>query len=325
MRLSVETMTPAMAEEILVRSVKQRQRPLTQSRVRMLARAIQDDQFRVTHQPIAIDPDGILIDGQHRLAAISLAGLNVELLIAYDADPSTFDLIDTGRSRTPAATLAIAGYPNTNVLAAAARYYLVYKDLLGTTKAPSGEPRNKYTAHDILRLMETTTGELLQAALTAAHRTAGHLGRPGVITWLAASITLLDETKPDVGLRTEFLERLENGTMLEPGSSILALRRWITSDTGYARLARGYAGYSGMALFVKAWNYWLQGEQMQVAAFRVGVESTPRLLSNYERGVDGKIIDGNQLLGLDEPTAEAAEPDSEPAPKSKREKASTAA
>jgi hypothetical protein len=259
--------------------------------VRLLVRAIQDDQWKITHQPIALDVHGILIDGQHRVAAVAMAGLNVQMLIAYDADPETFDIIDTGRSRTPGATLAIAGYANTNVLAAASRYYLVYKDLEGTTKAPSGEPKNKFTPHDILRLMESHTGELLRGASSTAQRLSMALGRHGTVTWLAAAITLLDETSPDVQLRTAFLEALESGTMLEPGSAILALRRWIISDTGYMRMQKSYAGFAGMALFIKAWNYWLAGDHMQVASFRVTIEPLPSVHRNYVKGVDGKPAD----------------------------------
>ena len=299
MRLAIEKMTPKLAESILLKSANQRQRPLVATQVRKIARAIQDNQWKTTHQPIAIDPDGILIDGQHRLAAVVMSGLNVEMLVAWDADPDTFDIIDTGRSRTPGATLAIAGYTNTNVLAASSRYFLVYKDLQGTAKAPTGEPRNKYTPHDVLRLQESTAGELIRGAIGPATRISTTLGRHGIVTWLSAVIALLDTTKPDIQLRTSFLEALENGTMLEPGSPVLAFRRWITSETGYTRMAKTYGGFAGMALFVKAWNYWLAGEKMQVASFRVGIEPLPAVHTNYRAGVEGKPVDLEQLELVD--------------------------
>jgi len=295
MHIVIETMTPENAEKILLRSLAQKQRTLVQSRVRRIARAIQDGQWRVTHQPIAITEEGVLIDGQHRLAAVSMAGLNVPMLTAYDADPGTFDVVDTGASRSPGNMLTIAGYANTNVLASAARYYLIYRDLLGTAKVPSGENRNKYTPHDIMRLIESPSGKLLQASHNTASRIAIHLGKHGIVTWLAAAITLLDESGADIQLRTEFLEKLENGTMLEPGAPVLAFRRWLISDTGYSRMQKHHAGYAGMAIFTKAWNAWLAGDMMQVAAFRVGTESTPKFARNYTKGVDGKPVDLEQL------------------------------
>lgn len=272
MRLSVETLTPSDAEKLLLNSTGQRQRAMNARRVSSLARAIRDGQWKITHQPIAIDPGGVLVDGQHRVAAIAQAGLNVEVLVARDVDPGTFDVIDTGSSRTPAATLQIAGYANTTVLAAAARYAMTYQIIEGTTQLPSSGIRQTWTPHDIVRYLESVPGERLLAALTPSNRIATALGRYGATTWLGASLSLLDGARPDKEVRSEFLEKLEHGTMLEVGSPILAFRRWVTSEHGYIAQRRGEAGYVGMALFAKSWNAWLDGERLQVAHFKPGRE-----------------------------------------------------
>lgn len=285
MRAQIETITPAQAEAYLLAAAGHRQRPLTQARVRTLARAITDGQWRVTHQAIAFDPDGILIDGQHRIAAIALAGVTVDILVVRDADASTFDLIDTGRSRGPAQTLAIAGHANSVQLAAAGRYYLMYRDLVDDARVPSGELRNKWTAHDVLRLMESPTGLRLTSGLALGHKLGQAIGRPGVITWMSTAITVLDEAAPDAMMRSEYLERLESGAMLEAGSPILAYRRWLINDTGYDRLPKNHAGWAGLNLFIKSWNAWVEQEPVYTASFRVGIEPAPRIVRHQDLAV----------------------------------------
>jgi hypothetical protein len=279
MRLEVQTITPSDAERLLIGAAAQRQRALSNTRVQQLARIMRDGQFKVTHQPIAIDANGVLIDGQHRVAAIAASGVNVEILVAYDADPETFDLIDTGRPRSPSQTLQIAGYANTNVLAAAARYYLVYRFMEGGTRVPGPDVRSRFTSHDVLRFMESPAGERVLTEVHNASRIAKALGRYGIVTWLSASLAILRGTVGESETREEFLEKLETGTMLGTGSPILALRRWISSETGYVRVRRDMSGFSGMANVAKAWNAYITSEPIHLMSFKPGHEPLPTILS----------------------------------------------
>lgn len=278
MRLEVVTLTPNDAEKLLIASSSQRQRPLSQTRVQQYARLMRDGQWRVTHQAIGIDPAGVLIDGQHRVAAIAASGVNVPILIAYDSDPETFDVLDTGRTRTPAATLSIAGFGNANVFSAAARYYLVYSFMEGGTRVPSPDIRSRFTSHDILRLMESVAGERLMSEHRNANRIAVALGRYGIVTWLTAALALHRAVEPESNTREEFMEKLETGTMLDAGSPILSLRRWISSETGYVKTRRDVAGYIGMANVVKAWNAYITREPIHLTSFKMGHEPLPTFL-----------------------------------------------
>jgi hypothetical protein len=277
MKISQVQMSPNEAERILTASQAERQRPLNPARVRNLAGAITSGQWRVTHQGIAFSESGSLIDGQHRLAAIALAGQTVPILVTEGLPDDAFDAIDTGRTRTPATALTIAGYSNTNVLASAARYYLTYQAIAGDIRLPSGELRASFTTHDLLTLLDTATGAAILGALTPAQRMAASLGRPGITTWLATALAVLDDVGPDVQLRSQFVEAVENGTMLDARSPILYLRRWLTSENGYAGLARASRGYIGIALVVKAWNAWLNSEEWTAAnvRFKPGTDPFP--------------------------------------------------
>jgi hypothetical protein len=51
----------------------------------------------------------VLVDGQHRLAAIIEADLPIEVTVFTDVGAGTFDVLDTGKRRNAADVLAIEG------------------------------------------------------------------------------------------------------------------------------------------------------------------------------------------------------------------------
>jgi hypothetical protein len=59
--------------------------------------------WRTTHQGIALDESGNLIDGQHRLWAIILSGLPQVMLVADGVPAATFYLLDQGLARSASA------------------------------------------------------------------------------------------------------------------------------------------------------------------------------------------------------------------------------
>jgi len=93
-------------------------RPVSRSVVRSFAEAMQRGEWIVTHQGIAFDVNGVLIDGQHRLAAIVEADVPVDLTVFTDVDDGTFDVLDTGKRRNAADVLAIEGEKSSTMLAA---------------------------------------------------------------------------------------------------------------------------------------------------------------------------------------------------------------
>jgi hypothetical protein len=60
----VQTITPSRAAELLAANTTNR--PLSRPVVRGFAEAMRRDEWLVTHQGIAFDVNGVLVDGQHR-------------------------------------------------------------------------------------------------------------------------------------------------------------------------------------------------------------------------------------------------------------------
>lgn len=74
-------------------------------RVARYAEDMEEGFWDVTHQGIAIDEFGVLMDGQHRLEAIVESGIPQILLVCVGVPRATFWLIDGGFTRTAASFL----------------------------------------------------------------------------------------------------------------------------------------------------------------------------------------------------------------------------
>lgn len=82
-------------------------RRMSQRAVSGLVSTMLAGDYLLTHQPIAFDSLGRLIDGQHRLAAVVQSGVTVQMWVITGADPETFGVVDTGLARRPTQFLRV--------------------------------------------------------------------------------------------------------------------------------------------------------------------------------------------------------------------------
>ena len=103
----VEDISPELAKKYL--GLSKGNRKERKGRIKIFARLIREGMFFLTHQGIAFDVHGTLIDGHHRLKAIVEANITVQCMVTYnvDPDPKVYSVIDQGVSRTFADSLKI--------------------------------------------------------------------------------------------------------------------------------------------------------------------------------------------------------------------------
>jgi len=278
MRIEEVKISPQQAREWLAIEPERVQRTLRKRNLAKLKHAIDAGEWRLTHQAIAIAPNGFVLDGRHRLTAIGSQRKHVTAMVAFDSDPATFDAIDTGAARSPADTLKVAGYTDVNVLAAAARQVKAYPDIMGTTNTLT-TVTNPMTSTEVLAAVEDPDmGKIVQDAISPGHRIAGGVGRYGYrtsATALVALINLYSQAGEDT--RLEFVVRLADGAHLEPSSPILALRRWIITETGYPRIIGTYRTTAAMVAGIRAWNNYAAGKPRESIRYRPGVDVMPEI------------------------------------------------
>lgn len=106
----LDELTPEFAGELL-QQLHPNQRRLRKGHVAQLARAMKEGRWRWTADPIKLDRNLRIIDGQHRLAAIVLSDVTLkDVLIATIDDPEAFRAIDQGVTRSLGDIMTTAGY-----------------------------------------------------------------------------------------------------------------------------------------------------------------------------------------------------------------------
>src|SRR5262249_7220576 len=79
----------------------------------------------LTGDTIKFGSNGLLRDGQNRLAASVRAGRPIRSHVVFGVDPDLFARMDIGKNRTPADVFAIAGISHATHVAGSVRWLLI--------------------------------------------------------------------------------------------------------------------------------------------------------------------------------------------------------
>ena len=288
MNSKTETITPARARKLLANNANEN-RNVRDSYVIKLARAIERGEWMVTHQGIALDGEGRLLDGQHRLLAIVMAQTSVRMVVTYDLDAQAYAVIDTGRARTAGDLLRGEGYGDPNNTAAAVRCVIAYHEV-----APKQvwNSRNAYGQTTTERVMAwLLENDSVINALPLAARITRELGRHGLRSGLTASLAIIEMHAPSTWdkLGRDFVEAMATGANLGAHSPILAWRRAMINYAGTTTMkSRRVPPQVNIAMTLNAWSGWITGTERRVMSFRLGSQPMPRVaaLADLDPGED---------------------------------------
>lgn len=119
---SLVDVTPSMASKWLAEN-NTNNRNLRQGHVIRLASDMAEGRWYQTHQGIAFNGNGTLLDGQHRLEAIVLADITVPLLVTTGLAAEAMSAVDDHQRRTVGDALTIGhGMPTSARLTSAAEW-----------------------------------------------------------------------------------------------------------------------------------------------------------------------------------------------------------
>lgn len=127
MKFRVVLMSPRVASELLKHRHPNQRKPKN-SRIELYAAEIVNDYWILTHQAVAVDVDGWLIDGQNRCEAIVKANKAAPILLITGVPKNAMLATDNGLSRnvTDAARVAGCELPHgANSFAAAAKRMMI--------------------------------------------------------------------------------------------------------------------------------------------------------------------------------------------------------
>lgn len=245
-RSTVELITPEVAAQMLERNTSNR--PLSNSLARRYASDMAAGRWEYNGQDILFTDDGDLLDGQHRLTGVTIAGVPVLMGVKRGLPGAVFDTIDAGRGRTASDVLALRGVPHYAAVASASRLALLYSQ--GRQLNDSVLTRREITDHVLAR-------PYLIEATKLARIVSGRLNPSPV----AAVIFLANEGRLFDDHMAEFLEGVSGGAGLERADPRLTLREWAVTER---MRNRGVLPTSScFAAFARAWNAFARNEDLK--------------------------------------------------------------
>lgn len=244
---------PPMARRFLERNV--RNRPVSEASVSRLFNEMISGRWQYNGEAIKWSTDGVLLDGQHRLEALSRIpddSFKIPFLVVQGLPNSAQDTMDQGRTRTAADQMAIDGLTGSDskTIAGAIRIYLEWQNGIMFANRVINRIGNVEVvkwAHDHpfeLSVMHELCGQKLRRVKCRPSLTVAVLFRFQMIDGEAAR---------------EFAEGLFTGAGLESGNPILTLRERLDriKTQGLKISDRDL-----IAFFVMAWNAWREGRSL---------------------------------------------------------------
>lgn len=242
--------TPARAKAWLNANTNNRR--IRWGAVDAMTRDIENGRWRNIGEPIKFATDGTILDGQHRLWAIANGTTTVRCLIIEGLPPETQKVMDTGRARTFADQLAIAGHKNCTLLGSVIRWS-AHMDKGGAYQKLKGG----YTEFTKSELWEHfNENPTIETAVSEAINYRSSLQvSPTAFTY---AWWLISETN-DYDTLVEFFASIRDNATTGVGDPRLALMRRIGSSINNGQKLSIYAQVS---LIVRAWNAWRLRKRM---------------------------------------------------------------
>jgi hypothetical protein len=258
-------LTPHLAQLLL--DSQSHNRHIKRDLVDRLARDIREGRWQLNAQPILLDSEGHLGDGQHRCQAVIQAQIAVQVVVTYGIAPTAFPTLDSGRSRTPADLLSLKGEKATGNLTAALN--LISLDKRGAMK------RNRWseaaTNPEREQLLEEHPEIRDSVAVCEKAKAVISVGILAYVYWRGHQVA---ESLADV-----FVEALATGANLSEDNPAFVLRETLLRNKGSRnkKLQRPVV----VAYSIKAFNAFLKQEPMRMLSWKAR-EDFPEFISREQ-------------------------------------------
>lgn len=252
--IPIVMMTPSWALKIL--SHNENNRTVRQTRVDRYARDMTVGRWILTGDPIVIDRNGNLVQGQHRLLACIASGAPFQVPLLEGVEPHTWNVMDTGVARTLGDVLRREGWKNPVSEAATINAILRWA---------SGAMTTAWT----LSHQEAIDFAAANPEVAEATRRAVLFRQSDVRGWNTPFLAALSffTIQHDKENHDEFFAAAKTGVGLYDGHPVLALRRWSArSAEAKGSQDRTYT----LALYIKAWNAFITQRTVNILAWKRG-------------------------------------------------------
>lgn len=254
--VEVVMVTPEVAQQWLQRNT--RNRTATEEYIQRLANAMERGEFQFNGDAIRFSRSGVLLDGQHRLAAIVRSRTPVQQVVVSGLDDDTQVTMDRQNRRTLGHYLQIKGETQSKTLTAALNMAWQWdrghrwKVGSGAADAPSYEQAYEYLQANPNIRQSAEVAKPLRPKKVMRESTGA------LLHWVFSRIN------PDQA--DDFMERLTSGAHVDDGDPVWALRE----RSKDLRVDKLETPQTVVPIACKAWNYHRKGKHIKLLRVRTG-------------------------------------------------------
>lgn len=268
MKVTWKKVTPRIAASMLEHNANNRR--LNPSTVKKYASDMTAGRWEDNGQSIIMGPDEQLLDGQHRLHALIMAGVTLSFLVVRGVSEAARRTIDLTRARNIADQLRMAGVDNYVQVGTAARHALI---MLGGG-IPGYTNKNQSGVLSVPELMSFAESNEPLAESVRECAALKHIDSQGFLAAFHFVFGLIDEQKRDA-----FFKVLRTGLAKNEHHPAYLLRERLIrcrSDKGYNSGHVSHARKS--AVIIRAWNAHMKRERLtRLMLPREGLGKTPSI------------------------------------------------
>lgn len=281
---------PAGAAKLLKANIDNR--PLSRYVVDRYARAMREGRWVFNpSDAIVVDAQGRLRNGQHRLQAVIASGATIEFLLCVDASPEVFAVLDTGRHRGGADTLAIMGVTQSSLVAAVLVW--ISRERKAHERAAAGLPYRLTMREPVdndLALKLWEEHRTLQDSIPVRDHMSPKRLLPGSIAvWLHYRFS-----KINAELTTSYFDGFMTGSDIADDTPEFAVRRHLLNNLASPKKVIDFESLAAMV--VKGWNRRFAGKSMKICQWST-LEGFPRVSGEDPRAPYGAQAKNNGAGG----------------------------
>ena len=255
MKATIVTMTKELAKDYLSRNHQNRK--VNNATLNFYKQQMINGSWKENGEPIIIDADGVIKDGQHRLLAVKETGIPYTVPVISQVNTDVMDTIDTGKNRSASDVLQLEGFKYSTLLAASIKSILLGKYSDGSSH------HRKISNADILIFAKDYKSYLYELVNKALNISSLQISR---VLSDSQIIFYLDKYNPTE--KTELFLQSILGIKRKPKSATdYVYRKLYKASIGDIRLSLG----DKQKYIEKAYEYFIKGDK-QVKSIKINVK-----------------------------------------------------
>lgn len=231
--------------------------------------------WRFSHQGIALNDRGELVDGAHRLKALIVAnrrrpGIKVLMIVWHNIPGDAIDVIDLNRRRTPGDFLTMDGFRYGRTIAKAVKLVWLYRNCNFDERVNRSFWARERVSIATIREVSQELEVLLKSSASLASAMGKYLNPSASL----AAMCILNEGF-DAFKVAEFFHGVRYAASVSDGDARFALRNWAINTRDRSNRSTRVEAWETLAVTLKAFRKWREGKTVQALAFRID-EKFPR-------------------------------------------------